>query len=319
MSPTTKGRESKADRIRREREERRRSGRTVDPDADEMQATTPGVAQAAAPDVVSPPPEQSAATALGEAAEPQALRRGATASLSSEANTQLTEPSKALDTGTPATRGAARIDADRIQEGRENPAELGSATETGVKTESPATKTSATEEVLPPVATEPAFRDEPKVSQTDERRHRQVRGPALKAVIESHLEARLQPRSWRPVSLRYPDDVLDRLVTRMAVDQEATGREGLAVTHYINAALSCAPHTVNEAIKLAWQELELNDGLPMNAPSRSHRIREDTAHTIRRLKTSMRVKSGFGMYSFYVTAAIKRFLDQLDMEEQRHP
>lgn len=144
------------------------------------------------------------------------------------------------------------------------------------------------------------------------RRPKDARGK----LAASRLSARNEPRSWEPYSARLPAGLAGRLARRAAEDKIATGDRTLAVSHYLNAALTLIPADPRAAAGwgVAWRRRQETVTRPAQKASGSL-LRSDVARRMHDLTAMLPVLDDPRPAMWEIQAeAVTRFLDALDAE-----
>lgn len=160
----------------------------------------------------------------------------------------------------------------------------------------------------------PEHKPEADKAGTSRSRRARTRVWAHKAVHESYADAKLRSSTWRAHGFRIAPDVLHRLKERLNADRRTTGNPGLAIGHYVDAALRHAPPSVEEQIEMAaaFSESQLWDK-EKTQPS-TYRIGRQAHEFASTLKLNLQ-EADFGRRGTQVmSAVIERFLDALNAE-----
>ncbi|MFC8013957.1 hypothetical protein [Streptomyces cinereoruber] len=148
---------------------------------------------------------------------------------------------------------------------------------------------------------------------------------AHKAIHESYADAKLRSATWQSHGFRIAPHVLSQLKKRLNADRRSTGNSGLALGHYVDAALRHVPPSVDEQISMAevFGESQLWD-TDKTQPS-TYRVGAEAYELASNLKLSLQ-EAAFGRRGTQVvSAAIERLLDALEAEgplqrpERRRP
>lgn len=137
---------------------------------------------------------------------------------------------------------------------------------------------------------------------------------AHSAIHDSFADAKLRSARWKSHGFRIAPDVLSRLKERLNADRRSTGNSGLALGHYVDAALRCLPETIDEQIEMA-AAFEANQlwGQERTQPS-NYRVGESAYNLMSNLKLTLQ-EADFGRRGTHVVSAgIERLLDALDAE-----
>lgn len=171
-------------------------------------------------------------------------------------------------------------------------------------------------EPKPEATPQPTPEPKPEADKAGTSRSRRARTRvwAHKAVHESYADAKLRSSTWRAHGFRIAPDVLHRLKERLNADRRTTGNPGLAIGHYVDAALRHAPPSVEEQIEMAaaFSESQLWDK-EKTQPS-TYRIGRQAHEFASTLKLNLQ-EADFGRRGTQVmSAVIERFLDALNAE-----
>lgn len=180
----------------------------------------------------------------------------------------------------------------------------------------------------PPSVTSPASppnEDRPEVAPNEEpaaplakpasARVRGSRPRPHSAVHESFADAKKNPGSWKGHGFRLAPDILQRLKARVQADRKATQNAGLALGHYLDAALRQGPQDVEEQVTLAtsFAQERLWDATDRRRTQPStYRIGEQAYEMVSNLAMALedigRGRSG----THVVSAMVEQFLNALD-------
>ncbi|MGW7201188.1 hypothetical protein [Streptomyces chryseus] len=150
-------------------------------------------------------------------------------------------------------------------------------------------------------------------------------GWAHNAIHESYADAKLRSARWKSHGFRISPDVLARLKERLNADRRSTGNSGLALGHYVDAALRHLPSAVEEQIAMAeaFAESQLWD-TDKSQPS-TYRVGEEAYTLASNLKLTLQEATYGRRGTLVVSAGIEHLLDEIDAEgplqrpERRRP
>ncbi|WP_158693800.1 hypothetical protein [Streptantibioticus cattleyicolor] len=134
------------------------------------------------------------------------------------------------------------------------------------------------------------------------------------AVFASYADAKMHPTRWQGYGFRIAPDVLAALKNRVNADRRTTGNSGLALGHYVDAALRHVPEDIEEQIAMAraFEDDRMWD-LERTQPS-TYRVGEQVLAFISSLNLALQ-EAGFGRRgTSVVSAVIERFLQAMDEE-----
>ncbi|MBM9624479.1 hypothetical protein JE024_38670 (plasmid) [Streptomyces zhihengii] len=131
---------------------------------------------------------------------------------------------------------------------------------------------------------------------------------------ESFADAKLRSARWKSHGFRISPEVLGNLKERLNADRRSTGNSGLALGHYVDAALRHLPKAVEDQIEMAaaFEAKQLWDQ-ERTQPS-NYRVGESAYLLMSTLKLALQ-EADFGRRGTYVvSAAIERLLASLAAE-----
>jgi hypothetical protein len=170
------------------------------------------------------------------------------------------------------------------------------------------------------IAPEPGGRrrvQRPAVVAVPARRRKAVRaaGPPPEAqdqVMAARLSARDTPRTWTTHSIRLPAALAQALRARVVADSDRTGDDGLAVCHYVEAALTTIPESPGRAAELGIAWRQANRSVATADHVSGTRLRRDTAQRMKRLTRHLGLLDATVRAWEVHAAAVAALLEQLD-------
>ncbi|MGI5122747.1 hypothetical protein ACQEU5_24840 [Marinactinospora thermotolerans] len=138
-----------------------------------------------------------------------------------------------------------------------------------------------------------------------------------KAWESSVLSARNEPKKWAPYSVSLPQDLWERLEARVEADQQRYGLPSLAMSHYINTALSGLPKNPRTVGAIATEYVQHYGLVPPAMRSSGTRAHHDVIERMRKLRTQLRRVARPGLLGHLQAAAVSALLDTLDEESTR--
>jgi hypothetical protein len=130
----------------------------------------------------------------------------------------------------------------------------------------------------------------------------------------SFLDNRINSHRWDTWGFRLVPDVKRRLAIRVGNDKRSGDNRRLAQGHYINAALLNLPDSVEEQLGLARDFLTSRGGYTLPARQSTYRVGEKVWRKARDLDMEMTAAAKRGLVVFLFSAAVEKFLDDLDIE-----
>lgn len=138
-----------------------------------------------------------------------------------------------------------------------------------------------------------------------------------KAWESSVLSARNEPKKWAAYSVSLPVDLWERLEARVEADQQRYGLPSLAMSHYINTALSGLPKHPRTVGAIATEYVQNHGLVPPAMRSSGTRAHHDVIERMRKLRTQLRRVARPGLLGHLQSAAVSALLDTLDEEDTR--
>ena len=133
----------------------------------------------------------------------------------------------------------------------------------------------------------------------------------LEPVRRARDSVRDDPRSWEAFATKLPRALVQRLNSQLAADQAATGDYGLAIGHYLEAAFSAIPSSVDKAAAWGFAWRKRQDG-PAGSEPVGSRLRRDTALAMHLLPARLRTLERRPKVWEIQAEALARLLDGLD-------
>jgi len=141
-------------------------------------------------------------------------------------------------------------------------------------------------------------------------------GDAWEQVMAARNSAQDSPEEWGQLGVRLPAALAMALKARWAADRQRPGGKGLAVGHYVSAALATVPAAPGRAagLGMAWRRAHRGDG---HATAGSgYRAHQDVRAAMDRLGAGLRLLPGTVKLWEVQAAAVAAFLDGLVPDEQ---
>lgn len=134
------------------------------------------------------------------------------------------------------------------------------------------------------------------------------------AVLESFADAKIHSENWRSHGFRIDPEVLVLLKKRMQADRRSSGNPGLAIGHYLDAALRHAPEDIEAQIAMAQSFLTARMAIVDSGKQSTYRVGPAAYEMVSSLNQALQ-EADYGRRGLYVvSAAAEDFLAAMDTE-----